>query len=91
MAAIQLDPSRSRVAPTAADMPRVAPTDTSISPVRMTKALPTASNVNTTLSLKQFRMDVGCQKSGFTHPTMNINAARNKKLLISWDLIIFFI
>ena len=61
-----LPPSRRIVAPTAALIPRVAPMDTSISPVRITKAIPTARSVNTTESFKQFSRLAGCQKSLFT-------------------------
>ena len=62
-------PSRSMEPLTAAAMPRIDPTDTSISPVMITRAMPSATTVYTTELLNSSRMLDEVKKPGLTAPT----------------------
>ena len=86
----KLPPSLNIVPPTAALSPSTAPIETSISPVRITKAIPTESNTNTTESFNILSKEVGCKNDGFFIPTPSINTIRNNKLPVSLILINLF-
>ena len=76
---------------TAATSPRLEPTDTSISPTKMAKAMPTAIRVYTTEVLKQALMLDRVRKEGLMIPTRRNSAARKRKLVVSLAFRIFFI
>ena len=86
----QLQPSRRRLPTTVATKPRVEPTETSISPTMMAKAMPTAMRIYTTAELKHAEMLAELAKLGLMRLTMMNSATRNRKLLSSRAFNTFF-
>ena len=86
----QLQPSRRRLPTTVATKPRLEPTETSISPTMMAKAMPTAIRIYTTAELKHAEMLSELAKVGLMRLTMMNSTIRNKKLLSSRAFKAFF-